>query len=63
MSFEVKDLDLTCRRVQIQIFKWMEDCIWMEKKYVQTPTLGGAANALVIGGGNIQNTVVGKYTM
>ncbi len=62
MSFEVNDLILLAGEYKFRYSNGWKIVLDGEKVRVNT-NLGGAANALVIGGGNIQNTVVGKYTM
>ena len=62
MSFEVKDLILLAGEYKFRYSNGWKIVCDGEKVRANT-NLGGAANALVIGGGNIQNTVVGKYTV
>ncbi|MEZ4911998.1 MAG: SusF/SusE family outer membrane protein [Saprospiraceae bacterium] len=61
MSFEVKDLILLVGEYKFRYSDGWK--IVLDGENVRANTnFGGAANALVAGGGNIQNTVVGVYT-
>ena len=62
MSFEVKDLILLAGEYKFRYSNGWKIVIDGEKVRANT-NFGGAANNLQAGAGNIQNTVVGKYTV